>query len=311
MTISGATITAVSRVSVALASVSVTGTKGQISFTATTPGVGNAIVVTGTNSGTSTGITAGTYYITQTASTTTAQLSATPGGPPITTTAGTTTGLTFTRQFITVTYSAQTYIPFGLNALVTISGFNNVTSGTYMAVGTSTTTSINIGAPSSAVPTLSGSQSVSCPTVTNAGSSLRIRAMPLAKPMNTGNRVDIITHSPETATYKSDQYNFQGGSNTFNFLTANAAAVTAQGSFVVKDLTGATTYATVDVAKAAFTVPVGFPVKTAAQWRAITGAVGYQVCVSDSAAGSNPNGMMAFWDTTNARWSYIHDNSAV
>jgi hypothetical protein len=33
--------------------------------------------------------------------------------------------------------------------------------------------------------------------------------------------------------------------------------------------------------------------------------------VSDSAGGSHPNGMIAFWDTTNNRWSYIHDNSAV
>jgi len=211
LTISGATITAVSRVSAALSSVSVSGTKGQISFTASTPAVGQAIVVTGTNSGTSTGISAGTYYITQTTATTNAQLSLTPGGAPITTTAGTTTGLTFTRQFITVTYSAQTYIPFGLNAMVTISGFNNVTSGTYMCNGTSTTTSVNIGAPSSGVPTLSGSQSVSCPTVTNGGSGLRIRAMPANKPMNSGNRVEIINHNPEAAVYRADSFTFNAG----------------------------------------------------------------------------------------------------
>jgi hypothetical protein len=36
-----------------------------------------------------------------------------------------------------------------------------------------------------------------------------------------------------------------------------------------------------------------------------------QICISDSAGGAHPNGMMAFWDTTNARWSYIHDNSAL
>ena len=53
------------------------------------------------------------------------------------------------------------------------------------------------------------------------------------------------------------------------------------------------------------------PVTAAAAANAITGAVGWQICISDSAAGANPNGMMAFWDTTHARWSYIHDNSAV
>ena len=52
-------------------------------------------------------------------------------------------------------------------------------------------------------------------------------------------------------------------------------------------------------------------VYTAAQLTAITGTVGQMACVSDSAAGGNPNGMMAFWDTTHSRWSYIHDNSAV
>jgi len=57
--------------------------------------------------------------------------------------------------------------------------------------------------------------------------------------------------------------------------------------------------------------PFVFPAYTAAAANAITGAVGWQIAITDSAGGSNPNGMMAFWDTTNARWSYIHDNSAV
>jgi hypothetical protein len=75
--------------------------------------------------------------------------------------------------------------------------------------------------------------------------------------------------------------------------------------------TGSFTALTVTTATATFTAIPVMPVKTAAQWNAITGAVGQQVCVSDSASGSNPNGMLAFWDTTNNRWSYIHDNSAV
>jgi hypothetical protein len=58
-------------------------------------------------------------------------------------------------------------------------------------------------------------------------------------------------------------------------------------------------------------VPIKFPTYTKAQANAITGAVGWQISISDSASGGNPNGMMAFWDTSNARWSYIHDNSAV
>ena len=50
---------------------------------------------------------------------------------------------------------------------------------------------------------------------------------------------------------------------------------------------------------------------TATALTAVTGSIGWMAAVSDSAQGSNPNGMIAFWDTTNSRWSYIHDNSAV
>ena len=67
----------------------------------------------------------------------------------------------------------------------------------------------------------------------------------------------------------------------------------------------------IDAIKAKFNLPVEFPVYTATQANAITGSVGQQICISNSGGGGNPNGMMAFWDTSNNRWSYIHDNSAV
>jgi hypothetical protein len=41
--------------------------------------------------------------------------------------------------------------------------------------------------------------------------------------------------------------------------------------------------------------------------RAITGSIGQLAVVSDS----SPIGMPAYWDGTNNRWSFIHDNSAV
>jgi hypothetical protein len=285
-TISGATITAVSRVNSAMSSVAVTGTRGQISFTSTTPAVGQAVAVTGTNSGSSTGISAGTYYIIVTNGSTTATLSATPGGAPITTTAGTTTGLSFARQFITVTYSAQSNIPFGANALIAVSGFGNVTSGTYMAAGTSTTTSVNIGAPTTVNPTLSGSQSLSLNSVSNGGAGLRVRAYPLATPMNSGNRVELINHTASTATYRAD-----------TFVISSAAYGT----------TG-TARVTVGSTNTTFANPVVFPNYTAVALRAITGAVGWQAAVNNSPVNA---GKMAYWDTTNARWSYIDTNLAV
>jgi hypothetical protein len=39
----------------------------------------------------------------------------------------------------------------------------------------------------------------------------------------------------------------------------------------------------------------------------ITGVIGQIAVLNDS----SPNGMMAYWDGTNNRWSYVHDNSAV
>jgi hypothetical protein len=92
-----------------LNAVAVTGTAGQCSCTATTGlYVGQTVAVTGTSTGTATGLTSGvTYYIIATNYSTTFTLSASSGGPAITTTAGSTTGLVFTiSQIQNVTISA-------------------------------------------------------------------------------------------------------------------------------------------------------------------------------------------------------------
>tara|TARA_R110000868_G_scaffold403775_1_gene681339 strand:- start:4603 stop:7089 length:2487 start_codon:yes stop_codon:yes gene_type:complete len=80
---------------ITLAGVAITGVAGQFSCSATTLLSNQSIVVTGTLTGTGSGISAGTYYIIATNGTTTFTLSATYGGPAIVTTAGTTSGLTF------------------------------------------------------------------------------------------------------------------------------------------------------------------------------------------------------------------------
>jgi hypothetical protein len=212
LTVGSANITAVaSSFRTALTTPAVTGTKGQISFGATTPGVGNAIRVTGTLTGTATGIVSGqTYYIIVTGSTTTAQLSATPGGLPITTTAGTLTGLTLTRCGVTFTLSGQTSVPFGRGALVAVTGVNNVTDGTYPVVGTPTTTSVALGIPHTVAPTLSGTQSFSCTTVYAAG-GYRIRSFPLATPMNLQNRVELVNHTAASFAVRADAVSFNAG----------------------------------------------------------------------------------------------------
>lgn len=94
--------------------------------------------------------------------------------------------------------------------------------------------------------------------------------------------IDVLGMSPEQTTFNSDTISLSNSSNSV-YLTLNSSNAT-------------------------FTKPVGFPVKTAAQWNAITGSIGQQVCVSDS---PSVGGRMAFWDATNSRWAYISDNSAV
>jgi hypothetical protein len=104
-----------------LGTVAVTGTAGQMSCTPTSGlFVGQTVTVSGTLTGTSTGVaTATTYYIIATNFTTTFTLSATSGGGAITTTAGTTTGLVFTLgQFQAVTIS---------NAATATSGATTIT----------------------------------------------------------------------------------------------------------------------------------------------------------------------------------------
>jgi len=96
-----------------LSAVAVTGTAGQCSCTSTSGlFIGQSVTVSGTNTGSATGLVSGTtYYIIATNYATTFTLSATSGGSAITTTAGTTTGLVFTignYQKVTLSAAATT-----------------------------------------------------------------------------------------------------------------------------------------------------------------------------------------------------------
>ena len=83
--------------------------------------------------------------------------------------------------------------------------------------------------------------------------------------------------------------------------------------FTIENSAG-TDYAVFNSTSATFAQPVGFPVKTVAQWGAITGVAGQQVCVSNSSTSptQSDDGMMAYWGTSGtAGWKYIHDNRAI
>jgi hypothetical protein len=45
----------------------------------------------------------------------------------------------------------------------------------------------------------------------------------------------------------------------------------------------------------------------------VSGTIGNIICIQDSAThgGKSIDGMIAFWDFSNSRWSYISDNLAV
>ena len=119
----GTTVQSVGIVNATLSSVSVTGTSGQCSCS-TTSGlyVGQTVIVSGTNTGSATGLVSGTtYYIIATNYISTFQLSATSGGSPITTTAGTTTGLIFTIGNYQKVVLSSTAAAVGLATLT----FNN------------------------------------------------------------------------------------------------------------------------------------------------------------------------------------------
>jgi hypothetical protein len=77
------------------------------------------------------------------------------------------------------------------------------------------------------------------------------------------------------------------GNNGFTFLKSSGN-LNVPGSFNAGSFIKCATYSEVEL-------------------RTITGVIGQLAAVNDS----NPIGMPAFWDGTNNRWSYIHDNSAV
>jgi hypothetical protein len=108
-----------------------------------------------------------------------------------------------------------------------------------------------------------------------------------------------------------------GGANSFVSMQAGQIQFMDSSSFTANATIYANGYidtvSTVSAANVAVTSN-GFmklASYTEAALTAITGQIGWMAAVSDSASGGNPNGMIAFWDTTNSRWSYIHDNSAV
>jgi hypothetical protein len=71
---------------------------------------------------------------------------------------------------------------------------------------------------------------------------------------------------------------------------------------------------TVESTKITAGAPVAFPYYTRTQAAALTGALGWQICISDSSGSPSQadDGMMAYWATNGtAQWRYIHNNGTL
>jgi len=117
-----------------------------------------------------------------------------------------------------------------------------------------------------------------------------------------------------TGVYKSSGLNEIGMSVSTDSFAADSDQVyiaTAESTKIQATPSGGgavSTILTVDAAKITAAVPFKFPTYTKAAIAAITGAVGWQVSISDS---TTNGGRMAYWDSTNARWNYVSDDTAV
>jgi hypothetical protein len=113
------------------------------------------------------------------------------------------------------------------------------------------------------------------------------------------------------ATTYGSRWTFQSvnsGTTTISNRLLMDDRVNAYGSDSHKftDKSGGFTALNMTTGTATFTAIPVMPTYTAAG-KPASGAVGQMICISNS----TPGGMMAYYDTTNARWSYVHDNSAV
>jgi hypothetical protein len=194
------------------------------------------------------------------------------------------------------------------------------TGATISAAGLSTVTRTTVGTPGVAEnrPSMNIQLIRSDQATPNDGDGTSFRTR-VGGSNGTFYTLSDINSTYDTAGDVSYNINLANGDQTgatFNALPVYSGSIT---NTIIRAGTasatpGASTVSSVakfEATKITAFVPVKFPAYTAAAANAITGEIGWQICISDSAQGSNPNGMMAFWDTTNSRWSYIHDNSAV
>jgi hypothetical protein len=212
----------------ALSGVVVTGASGQCSCSAT-PSlfVGQAVVVTGVFSGTSSGITSGnTYFIIATNGSTTFTLSTTLGGVAVTTTAGTTTGLTFTLDSFTLDMPPANQASVGIDALFRNVGsysfaVRNYDGGTIVTIAPGEAKYIYLTSNATTAGTWGliafgvGTSSVDAATLAGLG----IKA--ISTTLNSANEVNTFATSfTATEADRASTYVWTGGSGTLTLTSS-------------------------------------------------------------------------------------------
>lgn len=170
------------------------------------------------------------------------------------------------------------------------------------------------GGNSGQVPITDGSGnlswgSVPASTITNGTSNIAIPTSNGAISLSVGGTFGLLTvnriSSSIAASFipqSTNTYNL--GNATFRWREVFAANANVTGN---TSIGGTLTVANITANTSSATGFFVFPSYTSTAIRAITGQVGWTVAVSDS----TPGGKHAYWDTTNSRWSYVNDDSAV
>jgi hypothetical protein len=112
--------------------------------------------------------------------------------------------------------------------------------------------------------------------------------------------IDTMTFGDNTGLLSPLKLEVAAATNSYNNNTHN-----------FRDKTGTFNALVMTTATAIFTAIPVTPTYTKAQANAITGQSGAMVAISDASGGSLTGGAMAYWDTTNSRWSYIQTGTAV
>lgn len=126
-----------------------------------------------------------------------------------------------------------------------------------------------------------------------------------------GSYADINLVGDNSIVIGGNALTSDGAGNNTTVLNATGVGMVANvaNAFYVKPMrqlsTGNITYYNATSGEVSYGVPV-MPTFTIAG-KPATGVSGQMIALSDA----TPGGRIAFWDTTNSRWSYVNDNSAV